>query len=149
MKTAILVLGSCVVLTTVAYTEEMHFKKTKQVVQKGDESEEKDVDLVFSTDEKKVIVKDRKYTEVFVTIPYDSIEEIVYERSTHPRTKTAILISPFALFSKGKKHWLTIQYKEGDSSEFVLLRLDKNEYQRIIATAEAQTGVDVERLTES
>ncbi len=41
----------------------------------------------------------------------------VYERSSHARIKTAILISPLALFSKGKKHWLTISYHNDDESQ--------------------------------
>ena len=75
------------------------------------------------------------------------MESVVYERSTHARIKTAILISPIALFSKGKKHWLTITYHNGDESQgFALLKLDKKEYRRILAITAAKTGRDVERI---
>ena len=39
-----------------------------------------------------------------------------------------------------------IQYKEGEKGEFALLRLDKNNYQAVLAAAEAATGVKVENL---
>ena len=75
------------------------------------------------------------------------MESVVYERSTHARIKTAILISPLALLSKGKKHWLTITYYNDDGSQsFVLLKLDKKEYRRILATAEVKTDRNVERI---
>ena len=62
--------------------------------------------------------------------------------------KTAIFLSPWALLSKGKKHWLTITYKDGEGQDFVLLKLDKKEYKRILATAEAETEKEVERIIE-
>ena len=49
---------------------------------------------------------------------------------------------------KGKMHWLTVTYKKGEQQDFILLRLDKKEYQRMIAVAETRTGVDVERYVE-
>ena len=135
--------------TAAVAADEAIFKKTKQVVQEGEKSKEKDVALVFSEDENVVIRHRKKEEEVYATIPYSAITGLTYERSTHARAKTAILISPMALFSKGKKHWLTIEYKVGDKGDFVLLRLDKKEYQRLLATIEAQTGIDVERIIDS
>lgn len=73
---------------------------------------------------------------------------MVYERSTHARIKTAIILTPWALLSKGKKHWLTIIYKDGESQNFVLLKLDKKEYRRILPVVETKVGIDVERITE-
>ncbi len=96
-----------------------------------------------------IIVKDRKKPQVFATIAYEDIESVVYERSSHARTKTAILISPLALFSNGKKHWLTITYTDGEGSSFVLLKLDKKEYKRILATVKTETGQDVERIIDN
>ncbi len=45
-------------------------------------------------------------------------------------------------------HWLTVTYKKGEQQDFILLRLDKKEYQRMIAVAKTRTGVDVERYVE-
>ena len=47
---------------------------------------------------------------------------MAYESAKSPRIKSAIFLSPLALFSSGKKHWLTIEYEGG----YAYMRLDKN-----------------------
>jgi hypothetical protein len=127
--------------------ENVDFPKTKQITQDGNDSDDRDINLVFTSDS--VILKHRKNEQVYASILYDSVESVTYERSEHPRTKTAIFISPLALFSSSKKHWLTITYASASgSTEFVLMQLDKNEQQRVVATAETRTGVSVERIIE-
>lgn len=128
------------------FADEIAFKKTKQVVQDGDKSKERDVALVFLDD--KTVVKHRDAAQTYVEIPNSSITELTYELSKSPRMKAALFVSPLFLFSPGKKHWLTIKYQSGSESAFVLLHLDKKEYQRIIATSETKTGKKVERITE-
>ena len=142
----LLLLGVCFGFAEQGHAQEMIFTKSKQVVQEGEKSRQRDVALVFSDD--KVVVRDRKANQVFAEIPKASVNDITYELSKHPRYKTAIFLSPLALFSPGKRHWLTIEYQTGGKTEFVLLQLDKEEYQRIIATAEAKTGKDVKRIIE-
>ena len=78
--------------------DDVWFPKTKYVVQDGEKDKEIKANLVFTDDS--IIVKERKKPKVFRTIPYKQVTEIVYERSTHARVKTAILISPLALFSR-------------------------------------------------
>ena len=54
------------------------------------------------------------------------------------------LIGVFAIpmfFTKGKKHWLTIQ-SEKDNITF---RLDKKNYQMVLATMDNKPGVKIER----
>lgn len=123
------------------------FNKVKQDYQDGDKNKDRDAALVFQAD--KILVKHRKANQVYAEIPNASITALTYEMSKHPRVKTAILLSPLALFSPGKKHWFTVQYKDGDKSTFVLLQLDKSEYQRVILEAETRTGMKVERVTEN
>ena len=135
-------LGSNVLLLA----DDVSFPKTKYVIQDGGKDKEIKANLVFTEDS--IIVKERKKPKVFRTIPYKQVTEIIYERSTHARAKTAILISPLALFSKGKKHWLTITYQDGDKKDFVLLKLDKKEYKRILATSDVRTGKKAERILE-
>ncbi len=130
-----------------AFADDIQFPKTKYVTQKDGKDKEIKANLIFA--DGSVIVKDRKKPAMFATIPYEDIESVVYERSSHARTKTAILISPLALFSNGKKHWLTITYKNGEDSSFILLKLDKKEYKRILATVKTETGQDVERILDN
>lgn len=126
--------------------QDISFNKTKQEYQDGEKTRDRDVALVFSDDQ--IVVKHRKRDDVYAEIPNSSITDLTYERSKHPRVKTAIFLSPLALFSPGKKHWFTIQYTTGDETEYVLLQLDKNEYQRVILEAETKTGKKVERVIE-
>jgi len=125
------------------------FSDTKQVIQKGDKTNEREIAFVVSNEKTLVLRHRSRKDEVYATIPFDAIKEMSYERSKSPRAKTAIFLSPLALMSPGKKHWLTIQYQVGDKKEFVLLHLDKGEYQRVIATLEAETGLEVEKIIES
>ena len=95
------------------------------------------------------LVRHRKDDRVFATIPYDSVTELTYELSKNARIAEAILLSPLFLLSSSKKHWLTIKYQSGGESNFVLLQLDKKEYQQAVATAEIRTRKAVARVLEN
>jgi hypothetical protein len=84
-----------------------------------------------------------------VEIPYGSITSLLYERAATARYSAAVLVSPLFLFSKSKKHFLTIQYKNAEGQgQFALIRFDKSNWQAAVATVEAQTGIKVERVEE-
>ncbi len=122
------------------------FKKTKLMEQQGDKLKELDCDLIFTDDAFRVT--DNKQRADYVRIPYSDVEEIVYEKSSHPRWKTAVFLTIFALLSKGKKHWLTVTYKDADEAKFTILKLDKNDYRQIIALSETKTGKKVQWVVE-
>ena len=103
--------------------------------------------LVFDTGAKTVRFLHKGKAEI--EIPYGSVTSLLYERTAKPRYTAAILISPLFLFSKSKKHFLTIQYKSADGrGEYALIRLDKKNYQPALAMVEAQTSIKVERTEE-
>lgn len=54
---------------------------------------------------------DEKGASTF-SIKYDTIKNILYEKTSTPRYAEAVLISPLFLFSHSKKHFLTIQYTD-------------------------------------
>jgi hypothetical protein len=81
-----------------------------------------------------------------IKISKSQITNLVYERTSRPRYVSGLLLAWPLLFTKGKKHFLTIQYKSAEKGEFVILHLDKNNYQPILASAEAATGVKVEKM---
>lgn len=81
-----------------------------------------------------------------IKIGKSQLTNLVYERTSRPRYVSGLLLAWPLLFTKGKKHFLTIQYKNADKGEFVILHLDKNNYQPILAAAEAATGVKVEKM---
>lgn len=82
-------------------------------------------------------------------IQYDSIKTMLYERTSKPRYAEAILLSPLFLLAKSKKHFVTIQFTDASGTgQFVLIRLDKGNWQRVVATMEAETGKKIERVEE-
>ncbi len=78
-----------------------------------------------------------------------SITNALYERTSRPRYVSGLLLAWPLLFTKGKKHFLTIEYKS-DSGEgkYAIFHLDKENYREILAATEATTGRTVERSEE-
>ena len=79
----------------------------------------------------------------YAEVSFADVTRIVYERAKSLRIKTAIFLSPLALFSPGKKHWLTIEHEGG----YAYMRLDKNN-ERQIRAALSVAGFEVETLIE-
>ena len=77
-------------------------------------------------------------------IAYSDITELTYERSKHPRVKTAISIFWPLIFTKGKKHWLYLS----TSNDAYLFQMDKKEYMQMLMTLKKRTGLEVERIIE-
>lgn len=104
--------------------------------------------VIFDKEKKAVEFQNEKGQQI-VSIPYDKIKSILYEKTSRPRYAEAILISPFFLFSKTKKHFLTFQYTdEKGEGKFVMLHLDKSNAMDIVNTADADTGQKVSREEE-
>lgn len=81
-----------------------------------------------------------------VKVDKQQVTGLLYERTSRPRYVSGLLLAWPLLFTKGKKHFLTIQYTNAEGQgTFTLLRLDKSNYQQILASVEAATGVKVER----
>ena len=105
--------------------------------------------LVFDAQEKSVQFLDKKGSPAF-DVKYDAIKSMLYERASRPRYVSAVLISPLFLLAHGKKHFLTIQYTDGAGTRhYVIVHLDKKNAREAIATAEAQTGKNVERAEDN
>ncbi|HKV41627.1 MAG TPA: hypothetical protein VJX67_20655 [Blastocatellia bacterium] len=83
-------------------------------------------------------------------VPYGSVTSLVYERTAKPRYALGLLVAWPLLFTKSKKHFLTIQYKApSGEGQYALIQLDKSNYQSALAAAESQTGVKVQRAEEN
>lgn len=84
-----------------------------------------------------------------LTIKYDTIKSMTYEKTNKPRYAAAVLVSPLFLLSHAKKHYLTFQYTD-DSGEgkYAIVHLDKSNARQAVACAEAQTGKKVEQIEE-
>lgn len=84
-----------------------------------------------------------------MSIKYDAIKNITYEKASKPRMAEAVLISPLFLLSNSKKHYLTFQYTdESGQGKYAIVHLDKKNAREAVACAEAQTGKKVEQIDE-
>jgi len=99
----------------------------------GDLSTSSDKVLVFETNEGKV------------SIPYDHVNSLEYGQKAGRRVGLAIVVSPLALFSKKRQHFLTVGYQdESDKQQAAVFELGKNTVRVTLATLEARTGRKVE-----
>lgn len=78
-------------------------------------------------------------------IPYKAIKSLEYGQKAGRRVGMAIMISPLALFSKKRKHYLTIGYAGTDGKEHgVVLELGKNITRQTLTVMEARSGKQIE-----
>jgi hypothetical protein len=76
-----------------------------------------------------------------VEIPWKKIEEAEYGQKVGRRVKTAILLTPLALFSKARKHYLTITYKDkNDEAQSAVFELGKDLVRTTLAVVETRMG---------
>lgn len=82
-------------------------------------------------------------------IPYQGITSVEYGQKAGRRVGVALVISPWLLISKKRKHFLTVGYKDsGEKQQGVVLELPKGTPRSIIAIIEARSGVKCEYESE-
>jgi len=80
-----------------------------------------------------------------LTIPYEQINDLEYGQKAGRRLGLAIAVTPLALFSKKRKHFLTIGWKDDqDKQHAAVFELGKQIVRTTIVTLEARTGKKVE-----
>ena len=78
-------------------------------------------------------------------IPYKSITSLEYGQKAGRRVGVAIVITVWALFSKKRKHFLTIGYTDHDNKpQGVVLEIAKGRPKSVITIIEARSGKKVE-----
>jgi hypothetical protein len=86
------------------------------------------------------------------SIPYDQIIDVEYGQKAGRRVgaavATALLLSPiglFLLFSKKRKHYVTIGYKDAEAKEQVaVFEIDKNTVRMALSIIETRSGKKIE-----
>ena len=136
-----------------AQEQVLAFQKVDFFQAKGDGEEKRDARLELDPTNKILRVVDENNgasKAVYLEVPYSSITKVVYERSAHRRYKAGLLVSPWLLLTKGKKHWLTIEFKDVPKypAGFASAQLDKDNYRRILTALSAATGLTVEEMIE-
>ena len=135
-------LVSAFILST-QLSAQMNFKKVEartayQRAEEGDKGR-----LIVSADRIRFVNKKNDRDEYF-SIPSDAVKEVFYSRVSGRRIKTAIVVTPFLLFTKGKKHYMTISFDDGgDVVGAVEFKLDKKNYRGILRAVEQVTGVEM------
>ncbi len=80
-----------------------------------------------------------------IEIPYAAIESLEYGQKAGRRIAVAVLISPLALFSKKRKHYLTIEYKDAqDKKQAVVLELGKDIVRATLTVVATRSGKEIE-----
>jgi hypothetical protein len=95
-----------------------------------------------ATDEKVFVFayKDGKFT-----VPYDQINDLEYGQKAGRRIGLAVTISPWLLFSKKRKHFMTIGFTDDkNKQQAAVFELGKNVVRVMLASMEARTGKKIE-----
>jgi hypothetical protein len=80
-----------------------------------------------------------------VIIPYAAISELEYGQKAGRRVAVGILVSPFALFSKKRNHFLTITYMDVNGKEQAgVFELGKEIVRTTLKILEVRTGKEIE-----
>ena len=78
-------------------------------------------------------------------ILYSKINTIEYGQNVSRRYAAAILISPFLLLSKSRRHYLTLGYLDTEGKQQAMVfRVEKGDIRAMLAGLEARTGRRVE-----
>lgn len=82
-----------------------------------------------------------KHQTAKLAIPYDRVNDLEYGQKAGRRLGVAIAVTPLALFSKKRKHYLTLGYTdENDKQQAAVFALGKDIVRTTLATLEARTG---------
>ncbi len=79
------------------------------------------------------------------SIPYETITGLEYGQKAGRRVAVAVLVSPLALFSKKRNHYLTITYKDSAGKEQAgVLELGKDVVRTTLKILEVRSGKEIE-----
>lgn len=145
---------STIVTTALTFAmDSVVFRKVDFYEDQGDKEKKHDARLALDPDARTIMIADEKRgaeKKVYALIPYDKVKKIVYERSAHRRYKAGLLVTPWLLFSKGKKHWLTIEFEDVADQPlgYVYVRLHKGNYRRVLSALSGGVGIEIEEIIE-
>ena len=78
-------------------------------------------------------------------LPYKQIQSIEYGQKASHRIKTALLLSPWTLFSKKRCHYYSLMWKdEAGKDQGIVLELGKDLVRSVGIVLEARTGKKIE-----
>jgi hypothetical protein len=104
--------------------------------------EKAEAKLVTASDVQLVFDAGKKGT---LTLPYTAVQSLEYGQKAGRRVAVAVLVSPLALFSKKRNHYLTITYKDAaDKEQAAVFELGKDIVRTSLKILEVRTGKGIE-----
>jgi hypothetical protein len=86
-----------------------------------------------------------EYKDGKLEIPYDKVDSLEYGQKAGRRIGVAFVVNPLFIFSKKRKHFLTLGYKDSDDKQqAVVMELGKDVIRVMLTTLEARTGQKIE-----
>jgi len=80
-----------------------------------------------------------------IAIPYSAIEGLEYGQKAGRRIGVAIMVSPLALFSKKRNHYLTVSFKDAaGKDQAAVFELGKDIVRTTLAVLETRSGKKIE-----
>jgi len=80
-----------------------------------------------------------------LSVKYEAIKGLLYENVAKPRYAASLVVPPL-IFTKEKKHYLTIDYLDNAGTpQYAIINLDKSNFQEALTRAESETGKKAER----
>jgi hypothetical protein len=97
----------------------------------------------FSTKDERGLIFEFKKGKF--TIPYDRVDSLEYGQKAGRRLGLAIAVTPVALLSKKRRHYLTVNFKDADDKEqAAVFELGKHIVRVTLSSLEARTGRKIE-----
>jgi len=79
-----------------------------------------------------------------LNVPYAAISELEYGQKAGRRVAVAVMVSPLALFSKKRNHYLTVTYKDSDGKEQAgVFELGKDIVRTTFKILEVRSGKEI------
>ena len=128
------------------------FKKVDFYLQEGDKMRDHDAQIIIDPRLRSIkFAHENNASRTFALVEWDRITGVTYENTKHARITAALLVAWPFLFLKGRKHWLTITFGPGPNNTpggYVYARMDKDNYQNILAAINGFTGREIRRIEE-
>lgn len=98
-----------------------------------------------TTTEAQMVFTPERGKDPSLMIPYKNITGLEYGQKAGRRVGAAILVNPLLLFSKKRKHFFTIGFKDKDGKEqAIVLELGKDIVRTTLTIIETRSGKDIE-----
>ena len=137
-KMRMLLVASMLAICSIPAWAQFSFKKVEVRTSFGAAEEGNKGKLLIDT--KRIrFTKKNESTEYF-SIPAKAVTEVFYSRVSGRRIGAAILVTPLLLFTKGRKHYMTLSFNDGaELAGAVEFKLHKSNYRGVLRTIEQVT----------